>query len=232
MEYFKNDKRMPIYLRKHPDMKEIFNACTGGINDQTVCQKRLVKVKENAAFILNQNTCCIRHPFYLQADNIAGSFKRSDKVRFYKCTRNCDGLLLSTEVHVVKEGKNVIGGIVKSRIAGKWCEGDAELECVFAFVRKRSEHTETKKQGKKYVRQIFFILTLEEFNRYYYRLSEMESVSLTYSCIVVSYSGYPGSSVSNQFSIKETPNNNKRKLSAQSCRPIEHSFRKELQQKI
>ena len=51
--------------------------------------------------------------------------------------------------------------------------------------------------------------------------------------MVVSYSGYPESSVSNQFSIKETSNTNKRKLLAQSRRcAIEHSFRKELQQKI
>ena len=100
-------------------MKEIFNACTGGVNDQIICQKRPLRVKENATFTLHQNNCRIRHPFDLQADNIVGFFKRSDKVRFYECTRNDDGLLLSTEVHVVKEGKNVIGGLAKSRIAGK-----------------------------------------------------------------------------------------------------------------
>ena len=126
----------------------------------------------------------------------------------------------------------MIGGIVKSRIAGKWCEEDAELGRLFALIRKRSEHIETKKQGKKYVRQICFILTLEEFNKCYYRLSEMEGFSLTYSCMIVSYSGYPEGSVSNQFSAMETSNTNKRKLLAKSSRPIEHSFRKELQQKI
>ena len=150
MEYFKDDQRMPIYLRKHPDIKEIFNACTGGINDWMICQKRLFRVKKNTAFILDQNTCCICHPFDLQVDNIAGSFKRSDKVRFHECTRNDDGLLLLTEVHVVKEGKNVIGGIVKFQIAGKWCERATELERLFALVRKRSEHIETEKQGSNF----------------------------------------------------------------------------------
>ena len=72
MEYFKDDQRMSIYLRKHSDMKEIFNACTGGVNDRMVCQKRPLQVKENAAFILDQNTCRIRHPFDLQApSNVA-----------------------------------------------------------------------------------------------------------------------------------------------------------------
>ena len=170
---------MPIYLRKHPDMKKIFNTCTGGVDDRMIWQKHPLWVKKNAGFILDQNTCCILHPFDLQADNIATSFKRSEKVKFYECTRNDGGLFLSTEIHVVKEGKNVVGGIVKSRIAGKWCERDAELGRLFALIRKRSEHIETKKQGKKYVRQIWFNLTLEEFNKYYYTLSETESFSLT-----------------------------------------------------
>ena len=65
-----------------------------------------------------------------------------------------------TEVRVIKERNNVIGGIVYSRIAGKWCERDTELENLFALVRKTSEYIETKKQGKKYVRQICCILTL------------------------------------------------------------------------
>ena len=67
-----------------------------------------------------------------------------------------------------------------------------------------------KKQEKKYVRQICFVLTLQEFNRYYYRLPEMESFSLIYSHMIVSYSGYPESSVSNQSSVMETSNTKKK----------------------
>ena len=115
-----------------------------------------------------------------------------------------------TQIHVAKEGNNVIGGIVNSRIAGKWCKRDAELEHLFALVRKRTEHIETKKQGKKYVEEICFISTLQEFNKYYYRLSKMESFLLTYSRMVISYSGYSESSVSNQWSVKETTNTNKK----------------------
>ena len=60
----------------------------------------------------------------------------------------------------------------------------------------------------------------------------MESFSLTYSRMVLSFSAYLESSVSNQLSIMETSNINKNKSSAQIRRPIEQSFRKELQQKI
>ena len=104
MEYFKDDQRALIYLRKHLGMKEIFIACTGSVNNRMICQKCPLRVKENATFILNQNDCRIRHPFELQADNITGSFKRRDMVRFYECTRNYDGLLLMTKIHVVKKG--------------------------------------------------------------------------------------------------------------------------------
>ena len=40
-------------------------------------------------------------------------------------------------------------GIANTGIAGKWCKRGAELEHLFSIVRKRSEHIETKKQGKK-----------------------------------------------------------------------------------
>lgn len=113
-------------------MKEIFNVCAGDANDRMICQKCLLQVKANVVFSHKQNTCRIRHPFDLQADNLVNSFKRSDNVRFYEYTRIDESLVLSTD----------------SRIAGKWCEQDAELEYLFALVKKRSEHIETKKQRK------------------------------------------------------------------------------------
>ena len=42
-------------------------------------------------------------PFDLHADKIADPFICSDNVRFYKFAINHDGLILSTEGHVVKE---------------------------------------------------------------------------------------------------------------------------------
>ena len=53
MEYFKDDQRMPIYLQKNTDMNEIFNGCTGGINDPMIA-KKVPSSKENAVFILDQ----------------------------------------------------------------------------------------------------------------------------------------------------------------------------------
>ena len=103
----------------------------------------------------------------------------------------------------------MISGIANTGIAGKCCKVGAELEYLFAIVRKRSEDIEMKKQGKKYSRQICFISVLEKFNKYYYRLAEMESFLLTYSRIVASYSSYPECSISNQLPVKKTSNTNK-----------------------
>ena len=60
----------------------------------------------------------------------------------------------------------------------------------------------------------------------------MESFSLTYSLMVASYSAHPESSVSHELSVREKSNTNKKEPSAQIRRPIEHSFWKDLQQKI
>ena len=48
----------------------------------------------------------------------------------------------------MKDGVNAIGCILKSRIAGKWCEQDAELERLFALFRERSEDIQTKTRIK------------------------------------------------------------------------------------
>ena len=109
--------------------------------------------------------------------------------------------------------KKGASGIRNTGIAGKWCKRGAELEHLFAIVRKRYEDIEKKKQGKKYSSQICFISILEKFNKYYYRLTEMESFSLTlYVKLVVSYSNYPDCSVSNQLPIKKKSNTNKKNL--------------------
>ena len=181
-----------------------------------IYEKHLLRVKENTVFILDQNAFHICDPFDLQADNIAGSFKRNDTWRFYEFTRNDDGVLLSTEYDLLKESSKVSGGITNTGIAGKWCKRGAELEHLFENVRKRSEDIDTKKQGKKYSSQIYFVSILEKFNKHYYRLTEMESFSLTCSCIVASYSNYPECSVSNQLPIKKISNTNKKSFIANS----------------
>ena len=94
----------------------------------------------------------------------------------------------------------------------KYGKRGKKIEYLFTLVKERSEHIETKNQGKKYVRQICFILILQEFNKYYFRLTEMENFPLTYSRMVVSYSGHPESSVSNHLLLKETSNTNKKKI--------------------
>ena len=108
------------------------------------------------------------------------------------------------------------GGIKNTGITGKWCKRGTELEQLFTIVRKRSDDIETEKQGKKYSSQICFISILEKFNKYYYRLTEMESFSLTYSRIGASYSNYLDCSVSSPLPVKKTSNTNKKIFIANS----------------
>lgn len=70
---------------------------------------------------------------------------------------------------------------------------------------------------------------MQEFNKYYYWLSEIECFLLPYSRMIVSYSGYPERSVSNQLSVMETSNTNKKNYQHKFA---VHSFRKELQQNV
>ena len=125
--------------------------------------KMSLRVNGDVAFIICQNTCHICHAFDLQADNIADSFKRSNKVRYYKCTRNDDDLLSSTEFHVVREGNNVIGGIVSAR--DRWyCSKMVRKRCkiktsAFTYQRKIWSYR-NKKARKKFCEATFLYFNI------------------------------------------------------------------------
>ena len=74
---------------------------------------------------------------------------------------------------------------------------------------------------------------MQEFDKYYCKLTEMENFSLTCSRMVASYSGYPESSVSNQLFLKKTTNtnekNDQRKLAVPSRTLLEKNCSKKIQ---
>ena len=66
--------------------------------------------------------------------------------------------------------------------------------------------------------QFSFVLKLQKFNKYYYRL--LNKKLFINSCMVVSYSGYPERSVSNQLSVRETSNENLKNDQAKFAAPL------------
>lgn len=64
--YFKNDRLIPIASRSNPELKDIFQICTGNLNMKLVCRKRPYRVRETSMFIIHQKITNVLHPFDLE----------------------------------------------------------------------------------------------------------------------------------------------------------------------
>lgn len=219
---------MPIYSRGTVNIKDIMSICVNkAISNTLICSKRPLRVKETASFVISQEKCQIKHPFDVQTDNIGGVFKRSDLVRFYECHLNSDGTCkVSSEVHVKKENGKVVKGEINTKLHGKWQKRDADLNNVYAVIRKRGDHQSSKAStGTVFVRQIIFVLTLEEFNTHYATFSSRTTFRLQNDLIILTYQ------IQNdeEAEVTESPHGNAIGPYSTIFRPIEHSARKELQ---
>ena len=81
----------------------------------------------------------------------------------------------------------MVGGIVNSRIAGKWFEQDAELKHLF--------RTRKDKARKKVCNAIFFCFKIAKIQQILLPTLLNRKFFIN-NCMVVSYSGYPERSVS------------------------------------
>ena len=70
ISFFKKDELLPIASRDNQELKEIFQICTGNVNENLICKKRPYRVRETATFIINQNTTKVVHPFDLETDDL------------------------------------------------------------------------------------------------------------------------------------------------------------------
>ena len=65
ISFLKKDELLPIASRDNADLKEIFQICTGNVNENLICKKRPYRVGETTTVIINQNATKVVHPFDL-----------------------------------------------------------------------------------------------------------------------------------------------------------------------
>ena len=73
-EYYRGNIKLPILHRKSPDIQEIVKICMFGPGEGKLALQKPLRVKETATFVVNQETIGLKHPYDLDADDIAGAF--------------------------------------------------------------------------------------------------------------------------------------------------------------
>ena len=73
----------PIVSRINPDLKEIFQICTGNANENLISKKTPYYVREPATLIINKNTTNVVDSFDLKRDYLGVKVKLTENVRLY-----------------------------------------------------------------------------------------------------------------------------------------------------
>ena len=195
--------------------------------EKLVKQKPL-RIQENATFVINQGGIGLKHPFDLDADDIAGAFTKKDSVRFYEICGDEDNLIISSEVHVTRDRNGcIIAGTFNKRTSKGWKPKTANMGKLHAVFRGRAIHKETlKKEGTSFNRVIMFIMFVGEYNNVKGKIKDMKIYNLVYAYIIVHYYFTGGHAVP----IHDQPHGNSKSASASEFRPREHSTKLELRE--
>ena len=141
--FLKKDELLPIASRDNADLKEIFQICTGNVNENLICKKRPCRVGETTTFIINQNATKVVHPFDLETDDLGVKMTLTENVRFYEYEIIDDSSNVSHEVTVRKDEKGrVINGTYKERQGKVWCKLEAMPKKHYAVVRRRASFSD------------------------------------------------------------------------------------------
>ena len=185
---------------------------------------------ERATFVLDQNEAKIRHPYDLDADDIPGIFEKHDQVRFYEAGWNKKNELhVSSQVHPIKGNDGqVIDGNYKQRCKDGRMNVAADIDNVYAVIRRRGEHKRTRKdQQISFKRNIIFIMTLTEYNKVYRNLKNLKEFTLSNPFIILSYDH---DAESDSIQISQDSHGNTKAETA--FRPTAHSTKQEVKERM
>ena len=232
-EYYRGNIKLPILHRKSPDIQEIVKICMFGPGEGKLALQKPLRVKETATFVVNQETIGLKHPYDLDADDIAGAFLKKDSVRFYEIiddNEDPETLEMSSEVHVTRdsEGK-VVSGSYNGRSNKGWKAKTADIKNVYAIIRRRAVHKKTQIEGGSFTRVIMFLMPVSEYNLVYGRLKDLPIFKLINPFIIVHYSLSAG--IQSDDVHGNTHGNAKEGSTATEFRPREHSFKVECRTK-
>ena len=224
LSFYRNDRKLPIYSKRCPNLQEIFIVCLKkDVPEERYVTQKPVRVKDTLTFVVNQTRADVKHPKDLDADDTPGVYTKKEQTRFYQVERNKEGdIEISCQVQVTKDGKgNVVSGTYRERGGKKWLNRIADIEKVYAVIRKRAVHKATLERYKTaFTRYIMWIMSVKEYNETYANLKSSKCYTLSCPNIIMHYYFNTGKRVP----IVASKHGNARD-GASSFRPKEHSLK-------
>ena len=170
--------------------------------------------------MVKQTLINLKHPFDLDAHDIAGAFSKKDSVRFYEVDGEIDNFTVSSEVHVIRdESGEVVSGTYNERTSKRWKLMVVDLAKLYAVIRRRAVHKETlKKEKSSFARVIIFVMSIHEYNHVKGRIKDLKEYMLVNPHIIVHY--FTGGHV---VPIHGQAHGNAKSSNATEFKPHQHS---------
>ena len=180
--------------------------------------------------MVKQTVINLKHPFDLDADDIAGALSKKDSVRFYEVDGEIDNFTMSSEVHVIRDDRgDVVSGSFNERTSKGWKPKIVDLTKLYAIIRQRAAHKETlKKEGSSFARVIIFVMSLHEYNHVKGKIKDLKEYTLINTHIIVHYYFTGGHVVQ----IHGQAHGNAKSSNATEFRPRQHSTKVALRESV
>lgn len=219
---------MPLLHTESPGLEEIIKVCKFGPEPEKLIKQKPLRIQESVTFVVNQGSIGLKHPYDLDADDIAGAFTKKDSVRFYEIDGNEDELVISSEVHVTRDRNGrIIAGTYNERTSKGWKPKTASMKKLHAVFRRRAVHKETlEKEGSSFNRVIMFIMSVGEYNSVKGKIKDMKIYNLVYPYSIIHYYFTDGRVVP----IHGQTHGNAKSIHATEFRPRAHSTKVELRE--
>ena len=126
---------MPLLHRTSAGLEEIIKLCKLGPQPEKLVKQKPLRIQEDAILVVNQGSIGLKHPFDLDADDFAGAFTKTYSVRFYEVDGSEGKLIISSEVHVTRNG-HIIAGAYNERTSKGWRPKTASISKLHAMFRR------------------------------------------------------------------------------------------------
>ena len=186
-------------------------------------------VQEDSVFILDQKRSKLKHIYDVEADDTPGAKIKREQLRFYQVNINQedDTMDISTEVTVQKDHKgHVTRGTFNMRNGKSFEKQAVRINDLYALIRRRATSKSWKeKHSIKFVRNVLYIMHIEEYNKHHSSLREYKSYTLEQNRLTLQYKM---DTEIKCLSTDEGFEHGNRKNGTSEFRPTMHSVKREL----
>ena len=177
---------MPILNVEH-DKDTIIRMCLGDQDERLICSEQPRRIRKSAAFLLDQSMCSVKHPYDFDGCESLASSRKTVNIRWYQVKKGNESMEISSVITPRTKDHKVVCGKCHDTKSSRNDRRNVPGQDMYALIRRRSEDLNFKKKGSKFIRLVNIVMSAEEYNDAYKKLSSMKTYALKNNKVLVFY---------------------------------------------